>query len=204
MAPVGRDDQRSVTRRQRELATVASTSSESVYTSSYATDDDDSSDSDEDDEEEEEEEEQLQPLQRLSKALKDKQQRVLDARRHPALEWKAEQQWRIEHDASVAAAELDRQQKQSELAERRAKRERKQKRKAQRAFTKQKEREVQVMLDAYEVQLAKAGMRSKLLNKFSIESRATTKTLAAERNAAILAAQQAAAAAEVQLQKQQR
>lgn len=160
--------------------------------------DDDTSNSDEDGSDDSDDDlPALGPLQRLSKALRDEQQRLFDARRHPALEWKAEQLRQAEQDALTAAAELERQRQESMLAEKRGKRERREKRRAQRQLTRQKEREFRELLQSYEVKLAKSDTHSRLLTKFVIENRAKEKTAIAAQQAARLAADQALAAQQV-------
>jgi len=164
-------------------------------------DDDDDSDSDEDDSDDSDDDlPSLGPLQRLSKVLRDEQQRVFDARRHPTLEWKAKQLRQAEQDALFTAEELERQRQEHILDEKRGKRERREKRRAQRHLTRQKEHEFRELLQGYEVQLAKSDTRSRLLTKFAVDNRTKGKAATAEKMAVKLAADHALASQQVRLQ----
>lgn len=163
-------------------------------------DDDDDSDSDEDDSDDSEDNlPSLGPLQRLSKALRDEQQRVFNARRHPTFEWKAKQLRQAEQDALFATEEFERQRQEHILSEKRGKREQREKRRAQRQLTRQKEHEFRELLQGYEVQLAKSDTRSRLLTKFAIDNRTKEKAAIAEQQVVRLAADHALASQQVRL-----
>ncbi|KAG7385770.1 NLR, CARD domain-containing protein 3 [Phytophthora pseudosyringae] len=148
--------------------------------SSYDSDEDDSDgddyeDSYDDSSEEDDDEPELGPLQRISNALRAKQQGMLAERRHPVLEWKAVAQWHADNAAGVAAAEQDRKRREESAVEKAARRERKVKRKAQRKFTKDKEVEFRTLLEEYSLAIVKSEKRTALLTQFSIENRSVEK-----------------------------
>lgn len=164
---------------------------EEDYSSDDSEDDDeyedDDSDSDYDSDEEDDEEPALGPLQRLSNALRTKQQKMLAKRRHPVLEWKAAAQWHADNAAGLAAAEQERKDREAMAAEKAARRERKVKRKAQRKFTKQKEVEFRTLLEDYSLAITKSEKRTALITQFAIENRSVEK----QKLAAIEAAKRA-------------
>jgi hypothetical protein len=150
----------------------------SSYGSEEASDEDDSDASDDSDDgssDGEDDEPVLAPLQRLSTALKAKQQRILAKRRHPVLEWKEVARWHAENAAGWAAAEQERHHREALAAEKAARRERKVKRKAQRKLTKQKEVEFRTMLEEYSIAVAKSEKRTALISQFAIENRSVEK-----------------------------
>ncbi|KAK1941420.1 hypothetical protein P3T76_007286 [Phytophthora citrophthora] len=162
----------------------------SEVSSSYDSDDFDSDDYESDDSSEEDSDEPvLGPLQRISTALKAKQQQMLAKRRHPALEWKATAQWNADNAAGLAAAEQERKRQEEIAQEKAARRERKVKRKAQRQFTKQKEVEFRALLEDYSLAIVKSEKRTALLTQFSIENRLIEKQKLASIEAAKRAAQ---------------
>ncbi|KAG2765508.1 hypothetical protein PC129_g19491 [Phytophthora cactorum] len=147
-------------------------------TSVDSEDDDDESDyedSGDDSDEESDDEPVLGPLQRLSNALRMKQQDMLAKRRHPVLEWKAAAQWHADNAAGWAAAEQEQKHHEEIATEKSARRERKTKRKAQRQFTKQKETEFRALLEEYSVAIIKSEKRTELLTRFSIDNRSIEK-----------------------------
>ncbi|TMW55025.1 hypothetical protein Poli38472_013787 [Pythium oligandrum] len=146
--------------------------------------DDDSSDSEDDSEEEDEEETRLGPIDAIKQRLLAKQQRWMDARRHPILEWKAEEQWARDNAAHLARQEEERRRNEARKAERSAKRERKEKRRAQQRFTKEKEQDFRATLFQYELDVIKADKRRTLITKFAREDRAKRKRLQAEQDEA--------------------
>ncbi|GMF11937.1 unnamed protein product [Phytophthora lilii] len=143
---------------------------------------DDYEDSDEDSDEEDEPE--LGPLQRISNALRAKQQRMLAKRRHPVLEWKEVARWHAENAAGWAAAEQERKHRESIAAEKTARRERKVKRKAQRKLTKQKEEKFRALLEDYSIAIIKSEKRTALITQFAIENRSVEKQKLAAAEAA--------------------
>ncbi|OWZ09425.1 hypothetical protein PHMEG_00017872 [Phytophthora megakarya] len=147
----------------------------SSYDSDEDDDDDYDSDEDSDEDEDEDDEPELGPLQRLSSALRNKQQIMLAKRRHPVLEWKAVAQWNTDNAAGWAAAELERKRQEEVMTEKAARRERKLKRKAQRKFTKQKEAEFRTLVEEYNIAIIKSEKRTELLTQFSIENRSVQK-----------------------------
>ncbi|RLN65138.1 hypothetical protein BBJ28_00019263, partial [Nothophytophthora sp. Chile5] len=149
-----------------------------------------------DSEEEEDDSPSLGPLQRLSNALKTKQQHLLARRRHPTLEWKEVARWHAENAAGWEAAEQERQRQEVVAAEKVARRERKTKRKAQRKLTKQKDLESRALLHEYEVAVAKSDKRTALLTQFAVENRIAAKQA--------LAAAEAARQAELLRESEQR
>ncbi|ETP40753.1 hypothetical protein F442_11965 [Phytophthora nicotianae P10297] len=160
-----------------------------VASSDESEDDDDESDYEDSDDSEEESDDEpvLGPLQRLSNALRMKQQDMLAKRRHPVLEWKAAVQWHAENAAGCIAAEQERKRRDEIAMEKAARRERKMKRKAQRHFTKLKETEFRTLLEEYSVAIIKSKKRTELLTQFSIENRSIEK----RKLAAIAAAKRA-------------
>ncbi|KAE9013879.1 hypothetical protein PR003_g14886 [Phytophthora rubi] len=159
-------------------------------------DDDDNEDSDYDSDEDEP---VLGPLQRLSNALRNKQQKLLAKRRHPVLEWKAVAQWHVENAAGWAAVEQERKNREAMAAEKAARRERKVKRKAQRDFTKQKEVEFRTLLEDYSLAIIKSEKRTALLTQFAIENRSVEKQKLAATEAAQRAGQLREAAEKIAL-----
>ncbi|KAF4035543.1 Leucine Rich repeat [Phytophthora infestans] len=145
----------------------------SSYDSEY--DDDESDYEDSDSDEESDDQPVLGPLQRLSNALRLKQQHLLAKRRHPVLEWKADAQWHADNAAGRAAAAQEQKRREEVTVEKKARRERKVKRKAQRHFTKQKENEFRTLLEDYNVAIIKSKKRTELLTQFSIENRSIEK-----------------------------
>ncbi|KAF1785002.1 Leucine-rich repeat domain, L domain-like [Phytophthora cactorum] len=137
-------------------------------TSVDSEDDDDESDyedSGDDSDEESDDEPVLGPLQRLSNALRMKQQDMLAKRRHPVLEWKAAAQWHADNAAGWAAAEQE-QKHHEEIATEKS---------ARPPITKQKETEFRALLEEYSVAIIKSEKRTELLTRFSIDNRSIEK-----------------------------
>lgn len=139
---------------------------ESDDTNSSSDDDSDDADSDDNDQEDD------RPgfVTRVRNAVQAKQQRLLEARRDPVLEWKETNRWMEHNAASVAKAEREKVLRKLKRQEKAAVRERKQKRKAQQRLTKQKEIEFRTLLQDYDDALVKSDKRRDLLTKFTIET----------------------------------
>uniref|UniRef100_K3WBI4 Uncharacterized protein n=1 Tax=Globisporangium ultimum (strain ATCC 200006 / CBS 805.95 / DAOM BR144) TaxID=431595 RepID=K3WBI4_GLOUD len=152
------------------LSSTSFDSDDSGDDSSSGSESEDSSGSDDSEEEEE-------PgfVAKISNAFKAKQQRLLDKRRHPVLEWKQAARWDEENDRGLALAEESRRRKEERVAEKAAVRERRVKRKAQRKNNKLKEKEFRELLQSYDNRLVRTEKRTELLTKFSIENRAKEK-----------------------------
>lgn len=155
------------------------------------------SDSNDSDDSDDEEGEDRGFVAKISDAIQAKQQRALEKRRHPVLEWKAAARWHEENAGGLALAEENRRRKEERVAEKAATRERKVKRKVQRQLNRQKEKEFRELVQSYDEQLLKTEQRTELLTKFSIESRAREKEAIAEQQSALQAARERDAARKV-------
>lgn len=162
-------------------------------------DDDDDDDDSDDDDEDEEEEERPGFVARVKNAVQAKQQRLLDARRDPVLEWKETHRWMEANAAAVARAEREKTLRDEKRQAKAAVRERKQKRKAQQRLTKQKEAEFRSLLQEYDDALVKSDKRRDLLTKFTIETHAEQKKRQVEHSVKTQLEAERAAAQRVQV-----
>ncbi|GAB9472166.1 Mitochondrial protein [Globisporangium polare] len=153
----------------------------------------DSNSSDDDSDSSDEDEPTPGLVVRIVDKMKATQHKLLEARRHPVLEWRGAVRWHTENTAGLALAE-DKRRRSEECKEAKlAARERKQKRRAQRKLNKQKETEFRLLVQGYDDQLVRSEKRTELLTKFSIDNRAREKRKIAEQQAALQAAQERAA-----------
>lgn len=130
---------------------------------------------------------------RIVDKIKTKQHKLLEARRHPVLEWRGAVRWHSENAAGLALTEDKRRHREECKEAKLAARERKQKRKTQRKRNKQKETEFRLLVQSYDDQLVRSEKRTELLTKFSIDNRAREKRKIAEQQVALQAAQERAA-----------
>lgn len=174
-------------------SSAASDSDGTSDDSSSSGEDSDASDSDDSGEDEE----QPGVAKRIANAIQAKQHQLLEARRHPVLEWKAAVRWNAENAAEKALAEAKRQLREARAAEKAAVRERKEKRRAQRKLNKVKEHEFRVLLQTYDEQLVRSNKRAELLTAFSTDTRAREKQRLAATQLALKAERDRAAEQQV-------
>lgn len=153
----------------------------------------DSNSSDDDSDSSDEDEPTPGLVVRIVDKMKATQHKLLEARRHPVLEWRGAVRWHTENTAGLALAEDKRRRSEERKEAKLAARERKQKRRAQRKLNKQKETEFRLLVQGYDDQLVRSEKRTELLTKFSIDNRAREKRKIAEQQAALQAAQERAA-----------
>lgn len=138
---------------------------------------------------------------RITNAVRAKQRHLLEARRHPVIEWRGAVRWETENAAGIALADAKQRQRDARVAAKAAKRERREKRRAQRRLNKLKDTEFRARVQQYDDELVKSEKRTEVLTAFSIDARAREKQRIAAAQLALQTEQTRAAQQRVRLSR---